>query len=183
MISQYVTSVGSIMLRFVLWFGHFWNVVVLPLCCFPSKKCYNFCTCILFRTSIRVIRIPDEDRVGFRSGSRVHLFITCPNFMVSRLVWLWIYVVKFPWLSNDVPRLPSHGKIYILQWVRFAGVVLASSISILKIFKSSQSYLDIQVYRFRKFMKISRKIFLAILWHSVHIWYSIVSRICFKINH
>ena len=28
-------------------------------------------------------------------------------------------IVNFPWLSGDVPRLPSYG-IYISQWVRFA---------------------------------------------------------------
>ena len=31
-----------------------------------------------------------------------------------------IPIVNFPWLSDDVPRLPSHGIIYILQLVRFA---------------------------------------------------------------
>ena len=43
-------------------------------------------------------------------------------------------IVNFPWLSGDIPRLPSYG-IYISQLVRFVGVVLALWISILKISK------------------------------------------------
>ena len=45
-------------------------------------------------------------------------------------------IVNFPWLSGDVPRLPSYG-ICILQLVRFAiCYILAFWISYLKIFKS-----------------------------------------------
>ena len=47
-------------------------------------------------------------------------------------------IVNFPWLSGEVPRLPSYG-IYISQLVRFAGVVLAFLISILKISKLLQN--------------------------------------------
>ena len=42
-------------------------------------------------------------------------------------------IVNFPWLSGDVPRLPSHG-IYISQLVRCARFF------ILKVFKSLQNY-------------------------------------------
>ena len=48
-------------------------------------------------------------------------------------------IVNFPWLSGDVPRLPSYG-IYISQLVRLLDVVLAFLISILKIFKSLQNF-------------------------------------------
>ena len=48
-------------------------------------------------------------------------------------------IVNFPWLSGDVPRLPSY-RIYISQLVRFARCLLAFSISILKIFKSLQNF-------------------------------------------
>ena len=48
-------------------------------------------------------------------------------------------IVNFPWLSGDVPRLPSYG-IYISQLVRLLGVVLAFWISILKISKLLQNY-------------------------------------------
>ena len=48
-------------------------------------------------------------------------------------------IVNFPWLSGDVPRLPSYG-IYISQLVRFARCCTSVFISILKIFKSLQNY-------------------------------------------
>ena len=49
-------------------------------------------------------------------------------------------IVNFPWLSGDVPRLPSYG-IYISQLFRFARCWLAFWISILKISKLLQNYL------------------------------------------
>ena len=48
-------------------------------------------------------------------------------------------IVNFPWLSGDVPRLPSYG-IYILQLVRFVRCCTSGFFSILKIFKSLQNY-------------------------------------------
>ena len=51
-----------------------------------------------------------------------------------------IPVVNFPWLSGDVPRLPSYG-IHISQLVRFARCCTSVFfISIIKIFKSLQNY-------------------------------------------
>ena len=47
--------------------------------------------------------------------------------------------VNFPWLSDDVPRLPLYG-IYISQLVRFASCCTSVFISILKLFKSLQNY-------------------------------------------
>ena len=49
-------------------------------------------------------------------------------------------IVNFPWLSGDVPRLPSYG-IYISQFVTvdLLDVVLAFLTSILKIYKSLQT--------------------------------------------
>ena len=46
-------------------------------------------------------------------------------------------IVNFPWLSGDVPRLPSYG-IYISQ-LDLLDVVLAFWISILKISKLLQN--------------------------------------------
>ena len=48
-----------------------------------------------------------------------------------------IPIVNFPWLSGDVPRLPSYG-INISQLVNLLGVVLTFWISILKISKLLQ---------------------------------------------
>ena len=48
-------------------------------------------------------------------------------------------IVNFPWLSGDVPRLPSYG-IYIRSWLDLLGVVLAFWISILKISKLLLNY-------------------------------------------
>ena len=49
-------------------------------------------------------------------------------------------IVNFPWLSGDVPRLPSYG-VYISQLVRLLlGVALAFRISILKTFNLLQNY-------------------------------------------
>ena len=45
-------------------------------------------------------------------------------------------IVNFPWLSGDVPRLPSYG-IYISQLVRFARC--CTGVSIIKTFKSLQN--------------------------------------------
>ena len=47
-------------------------------------------------------------------------------------------IVNFPWLSGDVPRLPSYG-IYIRSWLDLLGVVLVFWISILKISKLLQN--------------------------------------------
>ena len=47
-------------------------------------------------------------------------------------------IVNFPWLSGDVPRLPSYG-IYISQLVRFARCCTSVLYFILKIFKSLQN--------------------------------------------
>ena len=41
-------------------------------------------------------------------------------------------IVNFPWLSGDVPRLPSYG---VYSWLDLLGVALAFRISILKLFK------------------------------------------------
>ena len=49
-------------------------------------------------------------------------------------------IVNFPWLSGDVPRLPSYG-IYISQSVRFARCCTSVLDSILKISKLLQNYL------------------------------------------
>ena len=49
-------------------------------------------------------------------------------------------IVNFPWLSGDVPRLPSYG-IYISQLVRFARRCTSVLDSILKISKLLQNYL------------------------------------------
>ena len=46
-------------------------------------------------------------------------------------------IVNFPWLSGDVPRLPSYG-VYISQLVRFARY--CTSVSILKTFNLLQNY-------------------------------------------
>ena len=48
-------------------------------------------------------------------------------------------IVNFPWLSGDVPTLPSYG-IHISQLVRFARCCTSVLISILKIFKSLQNF-------------------------------------------
>ena len=48
-------------------------------------------------------------------------------------------IVNFPWLTGDVPRLPSYG-VYNSQLVKFARA-LAFRISILKIFNSLPNYL------------------------------------------
>ena len=50
-------------------------------------------------------------------------------------------IVTSPCLIGDVPRLPSYG-IYISQLIRFARYCARVWISILKIFKSLQTYLD-----------------------------------------
>ena len=55
-------------------------------------------------------------------------------------------IVNFPWLSGDVPRLPSYG-VYISKLVRF--VALAFRISILKTFFK----LLTQGYRYHKLRK------------------------------
>ena len=47
-------------------------------------------------------------------------------------------IVNFPWLSGEVPRLPSYG-FYISQ-LDLLDVVLAFLISILKIVESLQNY-------------------------------------------
>ena len=47
-------------------------------------------------------------------------------------------IVNFPWLSGDVPRLPSYGT-YISQF-DLLDVVLTFFISILKIYKSLNNY-------------------------------------------
>ena len=57
-------------------------------------------------------------------------------------------IVNFPWLSGDVPRLPSYG-IYISQLVRLLDVVPAFLISILKI----TSKLLTHGYRYHKLRK------------------------------
>ena len=48
-------------------------------------------------------------------------------------------IVNFPWLSCDVPRLPSYG-VYISQFLDLLGAALAFRISILKIFKLLPNY-------------------------------------------
>ena len=48
-------------------------------------------------------------------------------------------IVNFPWLSGDVPRLPSYG-IYISQLLDLLGGALALRISILKIFNLLPNY-------------------------------------------
>ena len=48
-------------------------------------------------------------------------------------------IENFPWLSGDVPRLPSYG-IYIRSLVDLLDIVLAFLISILQIFTSLQNY-------------------------------------------
>ena len=50
-------------------------------------------------------------------------------------------IVNFPWLSGDVPRLPSYG-IYISQLVRFARCCTSVWISILKISKLLQIWIE-----------------------------------------
>ena len=66
-------------------------------------------------------------------------------------------IVNFPWLSGDVPRLPSYG-IYISQLVRFARCCTSVLISVLKIFKSLQKLLT-HGYRYLKLRKTFGKFF------------------------
>ena len=65
-------------------------------------------------------------------------------------------IVNFPWLSGDVPRLPSYG-IYISQLVRFARCCTNVWISILKISKLLQNCLHrvIDITSFEKHLESS----------------------------
>ena len=73
-----------------------------------------------------------------------------------RFIW-WQVSFNFPWLSGDVPRLPSYG-IYISQLVRFA----KSCISVLDFHSKNlqiTSKLLTQGYRYHKLRKTFGKFF------------------------
>ena len=89
-------------------------------------------------------------------------------------------IVNFPWLSGDVPRLPSYG-IYISQLVRFARCCT----SVLDFHSKNlqiTSKLLTQGYRYHKLRKNIWKILYIILWTSVEIWGYFVPRIFVKRN-
>ena len=91
-------------------------------------------------------------------------------------------IVNFPWLSGDVPRLPSCG-IYISQLVRFA----MCCTSILDFHSKNlqiTSKLLTQGYRYILYHKL-RKYLESSLDHTptvVEIWWYFVPRICDKRN-
>ena len=68
----------------------------------------------------------------------------------------WFIIVNFPWLSGDIPRLPSYG-IYISQF-DLLDVVLAFLISILKNLQITSKLLT-QGYRYHKLRKTFGKFF------------------------
>ena len=65
-------------------------------------------------------------------------------------------IVNFPWLSGDVPRLPSYG-IYISQLVRFARCCTSVLDFLLKISKLLQNcwHRDIDITSFEKHLESS----------------------------
>ena len=87
--------------------------------------------------------------------TRIHVGLA--RSYVKLLLSSWKIYVNFPWLSGDVPRLPSYG-IYILQLVRFA----RCCISVLDFHSKNHqitSKLLTQAYRYHKLRKTLRKCF------------------------
>ena len=65
-------------------------------------------------------------------------------------------IVNYPWLSGDVPRLPSYG-IFILQLVKFARCCTIVWVVILKISKSLQNccHWVMDITSFKKYLESS----------------------------
>ena len=90
-----------------------------------------------------------------------------------------IPIVNFPWLSGDVPRLPSYG-VYISQLVRFARC--CTSVSIPKTLQISSKLLT-QGYRYHKIRKSFGKFFRSYSDLSSNFGkISLTLRICFGRN-
>ena len=70
-------------------------------------------------------------------------------------------IVNFPWLSGDVPRLPSYG-VYISQLVRFARCCTRVSDFNSKNLQLTSKLLT-QGYRYHKLRKNIRKVLQVIL--------------------
>ena len=85
-------------------------------------------------------------------------------------------IVNFPWLSGDVPRLPSYG-IYISQLVRF----IRCFTSVLDFHSKNLQITSkplTQGYRYHKLRKTFGKLFRSYSELLSKIWCNIVSRIC-----
>ena len=89
-------------------------------------------------------------------------------------------IVNFPWLIGDVPKLPSYG-VYISQLVRFARCCTSVSDFNSKNLQITSKLLT-HGYRYHKLRKNIQKVLQVILWHVVHVWCNIVSRICYGRN-
>ena len=87
-------------------------------------------------------------------------------------------IVNIPWLSGDVPSLPSYG-LYLNTLVKFAGVILAFSISIQK--KPYKTPIDTGL-QISQASKMIWKYLQAIFRALVQTWWNIVSKICFWRN-
>ena len=79
-------------------------------------------------------------------------------------------IVNFPWMSADVPRLPSYGVTFI-SLLDLLDAVIAFLISVLKVFTSLT-----HGYRYHKLRKTVLQV---IFWAFIQIWWNIVSIIYF----
>ena len=80
--------------------------------------------------------------------------------------------VNFPWLSGNVPRLPSYG-IYILHLVRFARYCI--SVSYFH-YRNLQITSKLLTYTYFTSSRNVLEIFQVILGTSIQIWYYIVNK-------
>ena len=102
------------------------------------------------------------------------------EYYIWYIVLILCLIVHFPWLSGNVPRLPSHG-VYISHLVRFARCCTSVSDFYSKNLPITSKLLT-QGYIYHKLRKRFAKFFMSYSKLLSKFGGNIVSRICFGNN-